>query len=93
MEYTILILALPVLSFLILGLTGMYMKHRTAGWIGTLSLAGVTVLSYLTAFKYFTTPRTAEGIFLPRLRGTSSGFRLPNRFILIWGSCLILFQS
>lgn len=30
MEYTILILALPVLSFLILGLTGMYMKHRTA---------------------------------------------------------------
>ena len=63
MEYTILILALPVLSFLILGLTGMYMKHRTAGWIGTLSLAGVTVLSYLTAFKYFTTPRTAEGIF------------------------------
>ena len=36
MEYTILILALPVLSFLILGLTGMYMKHRTAGWIGTL---------------------------------------------------------
>ena len=63
MEYTILILALPVLSFLILGLTGMYMKHRTAGWIGTLSLAGVTVLSYLTSFKYFTTPRTAEGIF------------------------------
>lgn len=26
MEYTILILALPVLSFLILGLTGMYMN-------------------------------------------------------------------
>lgn len=40
MEYTILILALPVLSFLILGLTGMYMKHRTAGWIGTLSWQG-----------------------------------------------------
>ena len=38
MEYTILILALPILSFLILALTGMYMKHRIAGLIGTLSL-------------------------------------------------------
>lgn len=63
MEYTILILALPILSFLILALTGMYMKHRIAGLIGTLSLAGVTVLSYLTAINYFTAPRTAEGVF------------------------------
>lgn len=63
MEYTILILALPVLSFLILGLTGMYMKHRVAGLIGTLSLTGVTFLSYLTAYEYFTAPRTAEGVF------------------------------
>ena len=63
MEYTILILALPVLSFLILGLTGMFMKHRIAGLIGTLSLAIVTVLSYLTAINYFTAPRTAEGVF------------------------------
>ena len=63
MEYTILILALPVLSFLILGLTGMYMKHRVAGLIGTLSLTAVTILSYLTAYEYFTAPRTAEGVF------------------------------
>lgn len=63
MEYTILILALPVLSFLTLGLTGMFMKHRVAGLIGTLSLAIVTVLSYLTAINYFTAPRTAEGVF------------------------------
>ena len=63
MEYTILILALPILSFLILALTGMYMKHRIAGLIGTLSLAGVTILSYLTAINYFTAPHTAEGVF------------------------------
>lgn len=63
MEYTIFILALPILSFLILGLAGMYMKHRVAGLIGTLSLAGVTALSYLTAFNYFSSPRTAEGVF------------------------------
>lgn len=63
MEYTILILLLPILSFLILGITGMYMKQRLAGLIGTLSLSGVTVLSYLTAFKFFTSPRTAEGVY------------------------------
>ena len=79
MEYTILILALPILSFLILALTGMYMKHRIAGLIGTLSLAGVTILSYLTAINYFTAPRTAEGVF----HGVS-GFLLRNLSTLIW---------
>ncbi len=54
---------LPVLSFLVLGLTGMFMKHRVAGLIGTASLLGVTILSYLTAFKYFMSPRTADGVY------------------------------
>ena len=63
MDYTILILVLPVLSFLVLGLTGMFMKHRVAGLIGTASLMGVTILSYLTAFKYFMSPRTADGVY------------------------------
>ena len=63
MEYTILILALPMLSFLLLGLAGMKMPHKVAGTIGTISLGIVTVLSYLTAFRYFTAPRTADGTF------------------------------
>ena len=63
MDYTILILVLPVLSFLVLGLAGMFMKHRVAGLIGTASLLGVTILSYLTAFKYFMSPRTADGVY------------------------------
>lgn len=63
MEYTILILILPFLSFLILGLAGMRMKNGLAGAIGTASLAGVTLLSYLTAFQYFMRGRTAEGVF------------------------------
>ena len=62
MEYTILILALPVLSFLVLALAGMKMPHKVAGAIGTLSLAAVTVLSYITAVGYFTAQRTAEGL-------------------------------
>ena len=48
MEYTILILLLPFLSFLALGLGGKWMSHRTAGLIGTTALGVVAVLSYLT---------------------------------------------
>ena len=53
MDYTILILALPVLSFLVLALAGMKMPHRVAGTIGTLSLGAVAVLSYLDAGGHF----------------------------------------
>ena len=35
MEYTIFILLLPLLSFLVLGIGGKWMTHRTAGIIGT----------------------------------------------------------
>ena len=35
MEYTILILLLPFISFLFLGLAGKWLSHRTSGLIGT----------------------------------------------------------
>ena len=63
MEYTILILLLPFLSFLTLGLGGKWMSHRTAGIIGTVVLGVVTVLSYLTAVLYFGAPRLADGTY------------------------------
>lgn len=63
MEYTILILLLPLLSFLTLGLGGKWMSHRTAGIIGTVVLGVVTVLSYLTAVLYFGAPRLADGTY------------------------------
>lgn len=53
MDYTIFILALPLMSFLLLALTGMKMSHKMAGTIGTLSLGTVAALSYITAFKFF----------------------------------------
>ena len=62
-SYSFLILMLPALSFVILALAGMKMSHKTAGIIGTTSLGLVTVLSYWTAFAYFTAERTAEGAF------------------------------
>ena len=63
MEHTILILALPLLSFLLLGLLGNRMPHRLAGALGTLSLAAATALSYWTAAEYFLAGRTADGTF------------------------------
>ncbi len=65
MEYSFvyLIPLLPLVSFLILGLAGMKMSHKTAGLIGTTSLGIVTLLSYVTAFHYFTAERCAGGAF------------------------------
>ncbi len=61
-SYTIWILLLPLLSFLIVGLTDYFKgkngwSHKAAGLIGTCSLGLVTVLSYVTAFQYFTMDR------------------------------------
>ncbi|MEG1563156.1 MAG: proton-conducting transporter membrane subunit, partial [Bacteroides sp.] len=61
MDYTIFILVLPFVAFLVLGLCGKWMSHRTAGITGTVVMGVVTVLSYLTAVLYFLAPRGADG--------------------------------
>ena len=53
---------LPFLSFLFLGLCGKWLSHKVAGLVGTLSLGAVAVLSYMTAFEYFTADRV-NGVF------------------------------
>ncbi|MDR2679436.1 MAG: NADH-quinone oxidoreductase subunit L [Tannerella sp.] len=63
MEYTVLILVLPFLSFLLLGLGGKSIRPRIAGMAGTAVLAVVTVLSYVAAFEYFGAGRGADGKF------------------------------
>ena len=63
MEYTILILLLPFVSFLVLGLAGMKMRPVAAGLVGTAVLAAVALLSYYTAFEYFSAGRDAAGAF------------------------------
>lgn len=62
-SFVFLILLLPLFSFIVLGLAGMKMPHKTAGLIGTTSLGIVTALSYYTAFCYFTAERGADGAF------------------------------
>ena len=62
MEYTILIVLLPLLTFLVLGLLGMKLKACASGLVGTLSMAGTTALAYGTAWQYFTTAKV-DGIY------------------------------
>ena len=49
----ILILAIPLFMFLLLGLAGVKMSHKLAGTLGTLGMGTVLVLSYYTAFTYY----------------------------------------
>lgn len=62
--YSPLILIIPALMFIILGLGGKYMKPVVSGALGTLALAVVTVLAYMTAYKYFfEIGRAADGAY------------------------------
>ncbi len=63
MEYTILILALPFLSFILLGLLGTKLRPGVAGGIGTIVTAAVALLSWWTAFSYFGAGRDGSGVF------------------------------
>lgn len=49
----IIILALPLAMFLVLGLLGHKISHRTAGILGTLGMGVTMVLAYITALTYF----------------------------------------
>lgn len=52
-SYAFLILLLPFLGFLLLGLLGMKMPKKVAGYIGTALMLVVVCLCYYTAYQYF----------------------------------------
>lgn len=60
MEYTFLILLLPLLTFLAIGLLGTKLKPFVAGMVGTVSLGLTTLISYYTVFDYFTTQKVGD---------------------------------
>lgn len=49
----ILILAIPIAMFLILGLGGVKMSHKCAGILGILGMGTTMTLAYIVAFTYF----------------------------------------
>lgn len=60
-NYTILILIIPLVIFLVTGLLGMKWKPIVSGIIGTTGLGIIWILSLLTAFTYFFGGHHAEG--------------------------------
>ena len=51
--FTLIIVLLPFATFLGLGLVGVRMKPGTAGITGTINMLIITLLSYFTAYQYF----------------------------------------
>jgi NADH-quinone oxidoreductase subunit L len=62
-NYTVSILLIPFLMFLLLGLAGHKLKSKLSGLLGTGGLAAITVLSYITAYSYFFTSEKIDGAF------------------------------
>ena len=61
--YTVWILLIPFLMFILLGLAGHKLKPKLSGLLGTSGLAVITALSYLTAYFYFFQPEKIDGAF------------------------------
>ena len=62
-SYTVWIPLIPFLMFLLLGLAGHKLKPKLSGLLGTGGLALITILSYLTAYRYFFVVEKVEETF------------------------------
>jgi NADH-quinone oxidoreductase subunit L len=62
-SYTVWILLIPFIMFLLLGLAGHKLKSKLSGLIGTGGLAVITILSYFTAYRYFFTVEKVDEAF------------------------------
>jgi NADH-quinone oxidoreductase subunit L len=62
-SYTIWILVLPFIMFLFLGLAGHKYFPKLSGIIGTCGLGIITVLSYITAYRYFFTTEKIDDAY------------------------------
>ncbi len=63
MSYTLIIVALPAIMFLVLGLLGGKMKPAVAGILGTIALTVMAALSYTAAYQYFFEIGKVDGVF------------------------------
>ncbi|MDR1593395.1 MAG: NADH-quinone oxidoreductase subunit L, partial [Prevotellaceae bacterium] len=63
MEFTLLILIIPLFMFLFLALAGHKLKPEIAGVTGTIGMAAATILSYITAYTYFFGAGKIDGVY------------------------------
>jgi NADH-quinone oxidoreductase subunit L len=87
-NYTIWILILPFLMFLLLGLAGQKLKARLSGLLGTASLAVITVMSYITAYSYFYGTEKVDGAFRKILAFNSEWLRFTDNLHIDMGIIL-----
>jgi proton-translocating NADH-quinone oxidoreductase, chain L len=86
--YTVWILVIPFLMFIFLGLAGHKIGPKLSGLLGTGALAVITVLSYITAYKYFfATPKVA-GTFKAILAANSTWLQLTDKLHIDMGVLL-----
>ena len=92
----ILILAIPLGMFLVLGLAGYKMSHKLAGTLGCLGMGTTLVLAYVTAFTYFFSGSPefvdAAGNRLQSLVSTIHGSHSPTNSSSSSDSCLTRFR-
>lgn len=63
MGFSVYIILVPMLMFLVIGLGSRKLSPRAAGILGTLGLGVSAVLSYITAFRYFFSEGLQEGTY------------------------------
>jgi NADH-quinone oxidoreductase subunit L len=86
--YTIWILIVPFVTFIVLGLFGMKLKDRISGLTGTAGLAIVTALSYATALRYFWGAGLTDGIFQKIIAYNSTWLTLTDHLHIDMGILL-----
>lgn len=59
--YTLLIALIPLFTFILIGLSGKWLQPSSAGMIGTAGLLVITILSFFTAFVYFSSSTPEVG--------------------------------
>jgi NADH-quinone oxidoreductase subunit L len=86
--YTVWILIIPFLMFIFLGLAGHKIGPRLSGLLGTGGLAVITVLSYITAYKYFFATPKADETFKAIVAANSTWLQLTDKLHIDLGVLL-----
>lgn len=86
-SYTALILIIPITMFLFLGLLGHKMKS-IAGYLGTLGLLAIAILSYYTAYQYFFCVGKVDEVFRPVIGFNIPWLQLTDKLIISIGSLI-----
>jgi len=87
-SYTVWILILPFLMFLLLGLAGHKLKPKLTGLLGTGGLAVITALSYITAFKYFFSGENTEEAYQKIIAANTVWLQLTDKLHIDMGVLL-----